>query len=166
MVAEATSLRLAASLTHLCVPRLGAITVLGDNLPVLRLAAGHGRLTMAAAWPILEAPLLHIATHGWTCRWAAVRRCFNGTADNLATRGTHKAVQARSLAVPDLTPRIWIWVHPLLRAALGPHLCMPWFHNWPTTELATQPAPTTPSAPPPRRAAPSHAGRSVLPRLR
>ena len=120
---------------------------------------------MAAAWPILEAPLLHIATHGWACRWAAVRRCFNGTADKLATRGTHEAVQARSLDVPNLTPRISIWIHPLLRAALGPQLSMPWFSDWSTTELATQLASTTPSAAPPRRARPSHSERSVLPRL-
>jgi len=56
MTAEAVGLRCALSLALLVLGHPAGLHVVDDNLPVARLGAGNGRLTMVDAWPTLEAP--------------------------------------------------------------------------------------------------------------
>ena len=49
MTAEAVGLRCEMGLAKLCLGRPTSLQVLGDNLPIVRLAAGHGRLSMDSA---------------------------------------------------------------------------------------------------------------------
>ena len=106
MTAEAVGLRCPMGIARLCLERPTSLQVLGDKLPIVRLAAGHGRLTMDSAWQIIETPLLHAGSHRWPCIWVAVRWCFNKLADRLATRRTHTAVAQRH--ADDLSARLWL----------------------------------------------------------
>ena len=88
MMAEALGLRAGLAIVAYALGNPGRIGVVGDNLPVLRMAAGNGRIRLPEIWQILEEPLMHAATFGWECRWVAVRWTYNSAADQLATIGT------------------------------------------------------------------------------
>ena len=84
MMAEAVGLRAAIALATHVLRRPAHIGIVGDNLPVLRLAAANGRVRTPGIWETLEAPLLHVSFNGWKYLWTVVRRAYNTTADALA----------------------------------------------------------------------------------
>ena len=106
--AEALGLRAALALADLTLGSPRHIRVVGDNLPVLRMAATNGRIRTPGIWEILEAPLVHASVQNWNCAWVAVRRKFNTVADGLATIGTQAAVQMA--AGGDWTQSIRLWI--------------------------------------------------------
>ena len=59
--------------------------VAGDNLAVVRYGAAQGRLHRPEMQGILESVLAKLPAAGWSISWLAMRRCFNGAADKLAT---------------------------------------------------------------------------------
>ena len=124
MVAEALGLRAGIALAHMITDFPGPIEVVGDNLPVLKMAAGNGRVRGTEAWPALEAPLLHVATQGWPCQWIAVRRIYNAAADHVATNGTEHAVDCAVSGVLQPSLRLWLSQPGL---AQGP---LPWHTGW------------------------------------
>ena len=108
--------------------RVTNIGVVGNNLPVIRLAAGNGRVRTPGIWEILEAPLSHVATHNWRVSWYAVRRCYNKAADELATHGTHRAVN--QAASSSWRPEIHVWVAPALDMGVPDESRFPWHDTW------------------------------------
>ena len=125
LVAEALGLRAGLALVKLKTKHPGRLEVVGDNLPVLKVAAANGKIRTPEVWQALEAPLIHAATHGWLCEWTAVRRIYNTAADHVATQGTCAAVEAAYAT--DLNPVLRIWEeHP--SGELSGQL--PWFHGW------------------------------------
>ena len=88
MDAEAAGLRMGIALVLALFTHPISLQVLGDNLPIIRLASANGRLRTDRIWHTLEQPLMHTIGQGWHCAWAAVRRHRNKTADHLAIRGT------------------------------------------------------------------------------
>lgn len=141
MSAEAVGLRCAISLRRAITDGASSTTIVGDNLPILRLAATTGRLRADPIWQIVEDPVLHTLDHRWQCRWVAVRRMFNKLADRLATRGTLSAVDCRGRN--DATPHVWAWVDPAHAAhfSLPTNPRLPWLQEWPTTWLEQAPCP-------------------------
>lgn len=86
-LAEAAGLRLGLHML-LAVPRRDRIIrVIGDNLAVVRHGAGTARLSAPTHALLLETALLDLQRQGWVVQWTAVRRRFNGGADELATEG-------------------------------------------------------------------------------
>ena len=107
MAAEAIGLRAGIALAAYTLGRIANIGVVGDNLPVMRLAAGNGRVRSPGIWEILEEPLIHTALNMWQCHWYAVRRSYNGAADTLATLGTLQAVDRAAAALWRPTVSLW-----------------------------------------------------------
>ena len=136
MVAEAFGFRGALGLAAAfqCTRDLD---VVGDNLPILRMAAACGRLTAADPWRTVEAPLMRAAADAWGTRWYAVRRCFNRHADALATRGVEGSIAAVERG--DRRPAAWLWVHPQFRSSL-PSNAVEWV-DFPLLPLASSAAP-------------------------
>ena len=123
MVAGALGLRAAMALAYMVTDFPGAIEVVGDNLPVLRMAAGNGQIRGSEAWQALETSLLHVTTQGWHCQWIAVRRIYNAAAD-LATNGTEHAVDCAASGMPQPSLRLWL-AQP--DTTQGP---LPWHTGW------------------------------------
>jgi len=115
MIAESAGLRLGIALTLHVLGHPVAIDVIGDNLPVMRVAAANGRIRNDTCWTMIGPPVMHAAALGWSVRWIAVRRNYNKLADLLATRATLSAVRLRANAVSS--PRLWVWTHPDFRHA-------------------------------------------------
>ena len=67
MIAEALGLRAGLALALKVTTHPGRIEIVGDNLPILRMAASNGKVKTPEVWQILEAPLLHAASPGWQC---------------------------------------------------------------------------------------------------
>ena len=65
----------------------GPLSILGDNLPIVRLGACNARLRSDAVWSELEDALMLLARRRWKPRWHAVRRHSNHAADAFATQG-------------------------------------------------------------------------------
>ena len=128
MAAEAVGLRAGLALAAYTLEGIGSVGVVGDNLPVIRLAAANGRVRTPGIWEILEEPLVHIATRQWQCHWHAVRRCYNKAADTLATIGTLKAVD--QAAAGDWQPRVQIWVADALALRIREDGFFPWHTSW------------------------------------
>ena len=110
MTAEAAGLRLGLALAACFGGTLGSLGVLGDNLPVIRQAAANGRVRTPGVWALLEEPILFIAMQSVRCKWYAVRRRYNMTADALATSGTHRAVD--DIVAGMRRPTITLWCLP------------------------------------------------------
>jgi len=108
MEAEAAGLRMGIALVLALFTHPVTLQILGDNLPIIRLASANGRLRADRIWHTLERPLMHTIGQGWQCSWAAVRRHRNKMADHLATRGTLTAVAMSGST--DASPRIWLWI--------------------------------------------------------
>ena len=124
MSAEAAGLRLGIALASKLLPRSSLIGIVGDNLPVMRLGAGNGRIRTPGIWEIVEAPLLYMANRALPCQWTAVRRQYNKTADALATIGTHMAVDCVANGQLRPTIRYWTTGSENFKDAL------PWHHGW------------------------------------
>ena len=87
-VAEAWGLRLAGGLllgNGCAIDVAKTALVAGDNLAVVRYGAAQGRLHRPEMQGILESVLAKLPAAGWSISWLAMRRCFNGAADKLAT---------------------------------------------------------------------------------
>ena len=79
-------------------------TIAGDNLAVVRYCAGTGRLLRPELHAVLDPGLRAAACTGRAAGWAAVRRCFNQSADAAATAGCREA--AAAAAAGDPAPRL------------------------------------------------------------
>ena len=106
MLAEAVGLATGISLIRCFLGFPRPITVLGDNLPLLRLAAATGRLRTDGIWAVVEAALMYVAAHGWNVDWVAVRRHRNCAADAAATDGVRDALRA-GVSSPTVA-RVWL----------------------------------------------------------
>ena len=126
MTAEALGLRAGLALALRVVGHPGRIEVVGDNLLILRMAVGNGKVWKPQIWQILEQPLLHTAVQGWDCEWIAVRRTYNTAADRLATIGTLSAVEA-AVAQANTEPTLRIWER---QSVAGQALDLPWHSGW------------------------------------
>ena len=135
MHAEAIGLRSGLALVFLILGNPNGLSVVGDNLPVLRLAATNGRVRTPGIWETLEAPLMFSALQDWDCRWTAVRRHLNSTADGLATLGTHAAVNSAARGVFDPSIQLWTSCDRVISNRRTVEL--PWHANWPVTMSAT-----------------------------
>ena len=129
LVAEALGFRAAIALTLLAVGHPGEVSVVGDNLGILRTAATNGRIRSAEVWQLLEAPITHATAERWACQWVAVRRFRNKTADALATIGTHQAVDLACAG--DRDPQVTLWLSD--RRRLQSNTRLPWHADWATT---------------------------------
>ena len=125
MLAEALGLRAAIALALLTLKQPQSITIIGDNLPVLRMAAANGRVKTPGVWELLEGPLLHTSVQGWDCQWVAVRRHLNIIADKLATLGTYEAVDRA--AQNNHAPTIALWTQDGASTGIQE---IPWFPRW------------------------------------
>ena len=125
--AEAAALRSALALVRALTGRPSSLEVLGDNLPILRWAAGNGRLRAAPTHLLADAPLLHSDRHRWPVTWTAVRRHFTGLADELATLGVLTAL--RTTAQLASGPSLRGWVSPA--AGLPRPAGLPWHGSFP-----------------------------------
>ena len=67
------------------------VVVSGDNLAVVRYAAGVGRLRREAMFARLDGRLGSLLSRGWHMAWRAVRRRLNVAVDGLATSGVRWA---------------------------------------------------------------------------
>ena len=142
MVAEAIGLRVGLGLAAAC-DCVRDLAVMGDNLPILRMAAACGRLTTADPWRAIEAPVMRAAADQWGVAWSAVRRCFNRTADRLATRGVMASIAAARRR--DRRPAAWLWLDPSL--VLSRPLLIPWL-DYPLAPLPAPAAAVTGAAAP------------------
>ena len=136
MDAEAAGLRMGIALVLALFTHPSSLQVVGDNLPIIRLASATGRLRADRIWHTLEQPLMHTIGQGWQCAWAAVRRHRNKTADHLATRGTLTAVGLGENN--HNSPHIWIWISDdacLRPTGTGDNL--PWHPTTPTRRSYT-----------------------------
>ena len=125
MKAEAIGLRAALALAAAALPPQDAINIIGDNLPILRMAAANGKVRTPGVWELLEAPLMHALLERWTCTWVAVRRHLNKLADQLATCGTCDAVDRAVMG--SWTPSLTVWVRDGLNSNLS---AFPWHPQW------------------------------------
>ena len=80
---------------------------MGDNLPIIRIAACNARLRSDATWAELEDALMTLAQRRWRPRWHAVRRHLNRAADALATQGVYDAL--RRIESQDMRDMVSIW---------------------------------------------------------
>ena len=132
--AEALGLKIGLALAYFKTGHPDRLEVMGDNLPVLRVAAGNGKIRTPEVWQVLETPLMHTATYGWDCEWVAVRRTYNSAADQLATIGTCNAVDAAH-ANTNLDPWLEIWEENQSSRSLTES---PWHPGW-RIERAAEP---------------------------
>ena len=88
--AEAMGLTLALALARYAQDP-HKLTIIGDNLPLVRFAASNGRLRTDRIWLLAGASLLASAPLLAGVTWEAVRRCFNRGADRLATCAVRQA---------------------------------------------------------------------------
>ena len=67
------------------------VAIYGDNLAVIRFAAGTGHIKDAHAHALLADPLARLRAAGRTASWQAVRRRFNKAADADASAARDRA---------------------------------------------------------------------------
>ena len=91
--AEAAGLAYSISMLLTCLPCPQRVTIMGDNLQVLRLGAGNARIRADRIWLELERALMLISAQRWPLQWNAVRRCYNAAADALATQGVDRGLR-------------------------------------------------------------------------
>ena len=121
MLAEAVGLATGISLIRCFMGFPRPVTVLGDNLPLLRLAAATGRLRPDGMWAVVEAALMYVAAHGWSVDWVAVRRHRNCAADAAATHGVRDALRA-GVSSP-IVARVWLSAEGTSRGWVLPTRC-------------------------------------------
>ena len=96
-MAEAWGARLALRIARDIRPDAGPLPILGDNLPIIRYAAGLARTSRPEVHALLDPPLADMACLGQVPHWEAVRRRFNTAADAAATQGCIAAAQLAAL---------------------------------------------------------------------
>ena len=84
------------------------IDFMGDNLPILRLLSGEGKLTSPQVNNILASSIQHIQDWQWQVEWFAVRRAFNKMADALATLGVEEALRQELSGQRQVIAKVWI----------------------------------------------------------
>ena len=127
------------------VPDHLEITILGDNLPVIRLGAATGSLRTDGVWAETEGPLMETAYRRWRLRWTAVRRQFNMGADALATEAVMVALRHRRALQPQAPPagdEILLWWGPAAFRALG--FRAPFWRSGPNCRIKTAHRPLLP----------------------
>ena len=85
----------------------GQMGILGDNLPIVRLAAGNAKLRSNPVWREVEEALMIVARRRWRPDYHAVRRHLNKAADALATLGVFKALELWSEGQNDDEIMLW-----------------------------------------------------------
>ena len=129
MTAEALGLRAAIALTTLVAGHPGEVCIVGDNLPIMRMAASNGKVRTKDVWHLLDEPLAFCSTQGWTCRWTAVRRNQNKAADTLATIATLQAVE--DAAAGNYETRLSLWINSA--SYQNEEVALPWHGPVPST---------------------------------
>ena len=86
-IAEAQGCKAALKLLAKTNTAARPLTIIGDNLGIVRLGAGQARFKDSDFYAILAESLGDLALAGWAPKWIAVRRRFNKAADALATAG-------------------------------------------------------------------------------
>ena len=131
MDAEAAGLRMGIAIILALFTHPVSLHIVGDNLPILRMAAANGRLRADRVWHTLERPIMHILAQGWRCEWSAVRRHRNKTADHLATRGALTAVNMGASGATSAF--VWLWVSPdaAIRPSVAEGGMLPWHSDLP-----------------------------------
>ena len=116
----------------------GLLSILGDNLPVVRLGACNARVRTDDVWAEVEDAIMILAGRRWRTRWHAVRRHLNGAADALATDGLDQGSLVRRqgprarmhfAALPRFTSMTWSSLFSLPR--FGMH--SDWLRECPRT---------------------------------
>ena len=107
MLAESTGLAHAISYLAGACGCPGPISVLGDNFPLVRMAACNARLRSDPCWIEVEGALMLLAGRRWRPQWHAVRRHLNKAADALATQGVFDSL--RRFVVGDATDTVFAW---------------------------------------------------------
>eukprot|EP00974_Lingulodinium_polyedra_P118992 11169440-Lingulodinium_polyedra.AAC.1 len=74
---------------------MGAALISGDDISIVRYAAGTARLTEPALHGILDPPFGRSACGGRQIAWVAVRRRCNRAADQAATEGVKLPLELR-----------------------------------------------------------------------
>ena len=109
MLAEAAGLAYGVlTLAHAC-GHPGPLSILGDNLPVIRAGACNSRLRSDPVWAEIEEAVMLLARRQWRPQWHAVRRHLNGAADALATRGVLDTLRRLSTEDPSTREEILVW---------------------------------------------------------
>ena len=109
MVSEAAGLAYGVlALAHVC-GHPGPLSILGDNLPIIRAGACNSRLRSDPVWAEMEEAVMLLARQQWKPRWHAVRRHLNAAADALATRGVLDALRRLSSGDPSFCEEILLW---------------------------------------------------------
>ena len=109
MLAEAAGLAYGVlTLAHAC-GHPGPLSILGDNLPIIRAGACNSRLRSDPVWAEMEEAVMLLARRQWRPRWHAVRRHLNAAADVLATRGVLDALRRLSSEDPSFCEEILLW---------------------------------------------------------
>ena len=75
------------------------VTIVGDNLAVVRYCAAAGRLLRPELHAVQDPALNRAASVGRAPAWMAVRRRYNGGADEAATAGCDAAAAAAAAGV-------------------------------------------------------------------
>lgn len=88
--AESVGLTLGLAFARAC-PSTDPLSILGDNLPLIRFAACNGRMRADSTWQLASASIMGMAHAHHRISWEAVRRCFNKGADKLTTIGVKRA---------------------------------------------------------------------------
>ena len=106
--AEAHGAAWGVALLRVVLGRPPPIEFMGDNLPILRLLSGEGKLTSPQVNNILAASIQHIQDWQWKVDWYAVRRAFNKMADALATLGVDEALRQTLSGQRRVVAQVWI----------------------------------------------------------
>ena len=107
MLGEAAGMAYGILLVASVVGSPGPMSILGDNLPVVRLGACNARMRADGVWREVEDALMLVAGRRWPTRWHAVRRHLNRDADALATLGVLAALRSiEAVSGPD---EVWLW---------------------------------------------------------
>ena len=107
MVSEAAGLAYGLQLLLEGAARFLQITIMGDNLPIVRLGATNARVRDDEIWKEVEKALMDLSYTRWPARWWAVRRYLNKAADDLATKGVMSALRDRTQGRKGDTIIIW-----------------------------------------------------------
>ena len=109
MLSEAAGLAYGVlALAHAC-GHPGPLSILGDNLPIIRAGACNSRLRSDPVWAEMEDAVMLLARRQWRPRWHAVRRHLNGAADALATRGVYEALRQLQASPSAHSDEILLW---------------------------------------------------------
>ena len=107
MLSEAAGLAYGIFLVASACGNPGPISILGDNLPVVRLGACNARVRPDNVWREVDDALMLIASRRWQVTWHAVRRHLNRAADALATFGVLAALRRLEAGIGQ--DAVWLW---------------------------------------------------------